>query len=39
MLDSTEEEQCETIASTLADPMGTFYRFSLPASILKKRMS
>jgi F420-non-reducing hydrogenase small subunit len=39
LLAASEQEQCDRIASTLADPMGTFYRFSLPASILKQRMS
>ena len=39
LIDATEEKKCENIASSLADPLGTFYRFSLPASILKQRIS
>lgn len=39
LIDATEEKNCEKIAASLADPLGTFYRFSLPASLLKKRIN
>ncbi|MEA2062715.1 MAG: oxidoreductase [Gemmatimonadota bacterium] len=39
VLDTTTGEKSAELAATLADPLGTFYRFSLPASILKHRLS
>jgi F420-non-reducing hydrogenase small subunit len=33
------EETSTGFADSLADPLGTFYRFSLPSSILKRRVS
>ncbi|HUU26618.1 MAG TPA: oxidoreductase [archaeon] len=39
LLDATTEEKSAELASTLVDPLGTFYRFSLPSSILKHRLS
>ena len=39
LLDAQDEQKCAELAATLADPLGTFYRFSLPASILKQRLS
>ena len=32
------EDAAQTLADTLVDPLGTFYRFSLPASLLKRRL-
>ncbi len=34
----TEEAAC-ALADTLTDPLGTLYRFSLPASLLKQRLN
>ena len=31
-------ETAQSFADSLADPLGTFYRFSLPASMLKRRL-
>ncbi|MCX7044960.1 MAG: oxidoreductase [Candidatus Sumerlaeota bacterium] len=31
------EEKSKVLADTMADPLGTLYRFSLPASLLKRR--
>jgi hypothetical protein len=39
LLDAKTEEKARELASTLVDPLGTFYRFSLPSSILKQRLS
>ena len=33
------EETAQAFAESLADPLGTFYRFSLPASMLKRRVA
>jgi F420-non-reducing hydrogenase small subunit len=38
LLDASDEETSSRIANTMADPLGTLYRFSLPASILKHRL-
>ena len=32
-------ESAEALAESLVDPLGTFYRFSLPTSMLKRRVS
>ncbi len=37
MLDTNDEEEIKRIVDTIVDPAGTFYRFSLPSSILKRR--
>jgi F420-non-reducing hydrogenase small subunit len=37
MLDSNDGTEIQQIVETIADPAGTFYRFSLPTSILKRR--
>ena len=39
LLDAETEETSARLAGTLVDPLGTFYRFSLPSSILKHRLS
>ncbi|MBE9512198.1 MAG: oxidoreductase [Bacteroidetes bacterium] len=36
MIDSDDPEEIEKIIDQVADPAGTFYRFSLPASIIRK---
>lgn len=38
MIDSDDEDEIKKIASQVADPAGTFYRFSLPGSILRRKM-
>jgi F420-non-reducing hydrogenase small subunit len=38
MIDSNEEEEIKSIIEQVADPAGTFYRFSLPASILRRKV-
>jgi len=37
ILDTNDEKEIEKIVETIADPAGTFYRFSLPKSILRRR--
>ncbi|MFB0566337.1 MAG: oxidoreductase [Candidatus Aminicenantaceae bacterium] len=37
ILDTTDEKEIEKIVETIIDPAGTFYRFSLPTSILRRR--
>ncbi len=37
ILDTNDEKEIEKIVSTIVDPAGTFYRFSLPSSILKRK--
>jgi F420-non-reducing hydrogenase small subunit len=36
VIDSIDEAEVEQILDTVADPLGTFYRFSLPASMLRR---
>jgi len=38
MIDANEPEEIERITSQIADPSGTFYRFSLPGSILRRKV-
>ena len=38
LLDADTEEKSAELAATLVDPLGTFYSFSLPSSILKNRL-
>ena len=38
LLNADTEEAAGQIAGTLVDPLGTFYRFSLPSSILKHKL-
>ena len=38
LIDSTEEEEVAARAREVADPVGTFYRYSLPASLLHRRV-
>ena len=37
IIDSTEEKEIERILSRIPDPMGTFYRYSLPSSYLRRK--
>jgi F420-non-reducing hydrogenase small subunit len=37
ILDAVEEKDVERIVNSIVDPAGTFYRFSLPSSILKRK--
>lgn len=37
ILDTNDEKEIEKIVDTIIDPAGTFYRFSLPHSILRRR--
>lgn len=36
VIDSTDPEEIEQIIATIPDPVGTFYRFSLPDSMLRR---
>jgi F420-non-reducing hydrogenase small subunit len=38
MIDANEPEEIEKITEQLEDPVGTFYRFSLPGSILRRKL-
>lgn len=38
MIDANEESEIESIVETIDDPAGTFYRFSLPSSILRRKL-
>jgi F420-non-reducing hydrogenase small subunit len=38
MIDSNDEDEIEKIVAGIDDPGGTFYRFSLPASILRRKI-
>lgn len=38
MIDSNDPEEIDKIVDGVADPAGTFYRFSLPGSILRRKM-
>ena len=37
IIDSTDEKEIESILSKISDPMGTFYRYSLPTSFLRRK--
>lgn len=37
LLDSDDPEEIDKIVDTIDDPAGTFYRFSLPSSILRRK--
>lgn len=39
IIDSKEPDEIKKIIEGIEDPAGTFYRFSIPASILKKRLN
>jgi F420-non-reducing hydrogenase small subunit len=37
IIETNDEQEIEKIVDTIVDPAGTFYRFSLPSSILRRR--
>jgi F420-non-reducing hydrogenase small subunit len=37
ILDTNDEKEIEKIVASIVDPAGSFYRFSLPSSILRRR--
>jgi F420-non-reducing hydrogenase small subunit len=37
MIDSNDPDEIQQIIDKIDDPAGTFYRFSLPASILRRK--
>jgi F420-non-reducing hydrogenase small subunit len=39
VIDSTDPAEIDKIIATIADPVGTFYRFSLPDSMLRRTQS
>jgi F420-non-reducing hydrogenase small subunit len=38
MIDSNEPEEIDSIIEQIVDPAGLFYRFSLPGSILGRKL-
>ena len=38
MIDSNDAKEIERIIETIEDPAGTFYRYSLPSSILRRKL-
>jgi F420-non-reducing hydrogenase small subunit len=39
MIDANEPEEIDKIIEQIEDPAGTFYRFSLPASLLRRKLT
>ncbi len=39
LIDSDDEAEIERVAGEIVDPVGTFYRYSLPASLLHRRVA
>jgi F420-non-reducing hydrogenase small subunit len=37
IIDSNDEAEIEQIVKTVPDPVGTFYRYSLPSSMLRRK--
>jgi F420-non-reducing hydrogenase small subunit len=37
LLDATKEAEIERILESIPDPVGLFYRYSLPASLIHRR--
>jgi len=37
MVDSDDQQVVEQIVASIPDPIGTFYRYGLPASLLRRR--
>jgi F420-non-reducing hydrogenase small subunit len=37
LLDAGDEKEIERLIDSIVDPAGTFYRFSLPSSILRRK--
>jgi F420-non-reducing hydrogenase small subunit len=38
LLESKEEKEIDNILATIPDPVGTFYRYSVPGSLLKRKL-
>jgi F420-non-reducing hydrogenase small subunit len=38
MVDSNDDKEIENIINQIEDPAGTFYRFSLPGSIIRRKV-
>lgn len=38
MIDANEDDEIEKIVEDIVDPAGTFYRFSLPGSIIRRKL-
>jgi F420-non-reducing hydrogenase small subunit len=38
MIDGDKPEEIAAVVDTIDDPAGTFYRFSLPGSILRRKV-
>ncbi len=38
MIDSNDPEEIAEIVDQVVDPAGTFYRFSLPGSIIRRKI-
>jgi len=38
MIDSNDPEEIERIIEQIEDPAGTFYRFSLPSAIIRRKV-
>jgi F420-non-reducing hydrogenase small subunit len=38
MIDSNDDKEIVKIIETIDDPAGTFYRYSLPGSILRRKL-
>ena len=38
LIDPTDQEEIAALALEVADPVGTFYRYGLPASLLHRRV-
>ncbi|MCK4406492.1 MAG: F420-nonreducing hydrogenase, partial [Bacteroidales bacterium] len=38
MIDANDPEEIENIIEQIEDPAGTFYRFSLPSSIIRRKL-
>jgi F420-non-reducing hydrogenase small subunit len=36
VIDSTDQKEVREIIKTIADPLGTFYRFSMGASLMRR---
>jgi F420-non-reducing hydrogenase small subunit len=39
LLESKDRDEIDRVLSTIPDPVGTFYRYSLPASLLRRKRS
>ncbi|MCP2605898.1 hypothetical protein NLC28_02880, partial [Candidatus Aminicenantes bacterium AC-335-O07] len=37
IIDVNDEKEIEKVMDTIVDPAGTFYRFSLPSSLMRRK--